>query len=367
MGQAPPSATCNRDGRGTVFVKAGEFSSRRPVVREWTTSPLKMAGEDDVLVCVVGATAGKVNQGLNCAIGRSVAAIRPTSPGVLSDYLYRFISTREYALRAQSQGLAQGVLTREMLSAIDVPLPSLDEQRRIVAILDHADVVRRRSRQALTLLDELLGSVYADSLCRTSGPPVSLKEAGVDFEAGKNVVGTGVDVHPLRRVIKVSAISRGVFDPLESKPLPLAYVPPETHRIRHGDVLFGRASGSLELLGATVQVDEVPDEMFLPDKVWRAVVRPGGRMTAGYLLGTLQSPRFRAFVRHNASGAAGVRNIGKGKVLEYQLSLPPVGDQDSYARQASRIQELRRRGALRAEQMDGLFASLQARAFAGRL
>ena len=61
MGQAPPGAACNKDGEGTVFVKAGEFQERSPAIREWTTQTLKMAAPDDSLVCVVGATAGKVN------------------------------------------------------------------------------------------------------------------------------------------------------------------------------------------------------------------------------------------------------------------------------------------------------------------
>lgn len=78
MGQAPPGSACNETGTGTPFVKAGEFGLERPLIREWTTQPLKLAKASDVLICVVGATAGKLNLGADCAIGRSVAAIRPS-------------------------------------------------------------------------------------------------------------------------------------------------------------------------------------------------------------------------------------------------------------------------------------------------
>ena len=77
MGQAPSSKDTNFEGRGTPFVKVGEFGAIRPVIREWTTNPLRMARPTDVLLCVVGATCGKINLGEDCAIGRSVAAIRP--------------------------------------------------------------------------------------------------------------------------------------------------------------------------------------------------------------------------------------------------------------------------------------------------
>src|SRR5258707_1149931 len=80
--------------RGTIFVKAGEFNGRTPIVREWTTKPLKIAKASDVLICVVGATAGKISGSIDCAIGRSVAAIRPNINVLDNEYLYHFLLTQ---------------------------------------------------------------------------------------------------------------------------------------------------------------------------------------------------------------------------------------------------------------------------------
>jgi type I restriction enzyme S subunit len=79
MGQAPAGHECNNEGKGTIFVKVGEFGPLYPEKTVWTTNPLKFAKTGDVLVCVVGATVGKINLAIDCAIGRSVAAIRPSS------------------------------------------------------------------------------------------------------------------------------------------------------------------------------------------------------------------------------------------------------------------------------------------------
>lgn len=158
MGQAPPGKECNKEGRGTPFVKAGEFEERFPRVCEWTTRPLKLARNGDVLVCVVGATAGKVNQGIDCAIGRSVAAVRP-SKALSTEYLYHFLATKVHFLRAKSQGLAQSVITREMLKELLIPLPPIDEQRRIAAVLDKADDLRAKRRVTLAELDALFASL----------------------------------------------------------------------------------------------------------------------------------------------------------------------------------------------------------------
>jgi type I restriction enzyme, S subunit len=164
MGQAPPGSASNFDGVGTPFVKAGEFGPTRPLIREWTTDPKKFACATDVLVCVVGATAGKVNLGADCAIGRSVAAVRPGS-AILQQFLYYKLLTQVIELRAGSTGSAQGVISREMLASVEVELPPLNEQRRIVAKLDALNEKTSRAKEALEavppLLEKLRQSILA--------------------------------------------------------------------------------------------------------------------------------------------------------------------------------------------------------------
>ncbi len=144
MGQAPPGNECNKSGKGSVFVKTGEFGPLFPEVREWTTKPLKMAQSGDVLICVVGATIGKINLGIDCAIGRSVAAIRPNSI-LVTKYLYYSLMPFVLRLRSQSRGSAQGTITKKELSEVVLRVPPLEEQKRIVAKVD----------QLMALCDEL--------------------------------------------------------------------------------------------------------------------------------------------------------------------------------------------------------------------
>lgn len=138
MGQAPSSKDCNFDRKGIPFVKVGEFGESRPVIREWTTDPLRMARRTDVLLCVVGATCGKINLGEECAIGRSVAAIRPHPAKLNQFYLYYFMMTLVERLRSGSVGAAQTVISKEMVETVQIPFAPLPEQERIVGILDKA-------------------------------------------------------------------------------------------------------------------------------------------------------------------------------------------------------------------------------------
>jgi type I restriction enzyme S subunit len=170
MGQAPPGSECNFDRKGIPFIKAGEFGESRPLIREWTTRPMKLAKSSDVLVCVVGATCGKLNLGLDCAIGRSVAAIRPNESLLNQGFLYAFLQGWTLRLRSGSQGSAQGVITRDMLESIPIPVPPLAEQERIVNLLDEADELRKLRVQAdsrtAALIPALFNQLFGDSEAR---------------------------------------------------------------------------------------------------------------------------------------------------------------------------------------------------------
>lgn len=175
MGQAPPGAECNTNAVGTIFVKTGEFGEVFPVVREWTTKPLKFAKRGDVLICVVGATVGKLNLAIDCAIGRSVAAIRPSSD-LETRYLHATLVPFTLRLREQSRGSAQGVIGKSELAQVQIRLPSLAEQHRIVAKVDElmalcdrleaeqTDAASAHARLVETLLGTLTQSTDAADL-----------------------------------------------------------------------------------------------------------------------------------------------------------------------------------------------------------
>lgn len=166
MGQAPPGSACNTTGVGTVFVKTGEFGPIYPEVREWTTKPLKMAQAGDVLICVVGATIGKLNLAIDCAIGRSVAAIRP-KPSLETRYLYYALMPYTLRLRRDARGSAQGVIGKSELNAVAIRVPTLKEQQQIVAKVDElmalCDALEGESAAALaahqTLVETLLATL----------------------------------------------------------------------------------------------------------------------------------------------------------------------------------------------------------------
>ena len=215
MGQAPARKDCNTTGRGTPFVKTGEFGAIRPMIREWTTDPKRMACETDVLISVVGATCGKINLGADCAIGRSVAALRPRPQKLDQFWLHYFMEGQVKRLRTGSQGAAQTVISKDMLANTLIPLPPLEEQRRIVAVLDeafegldraraHAEANFKNAQDMLTSIidNEFIGAsansaeLELRNLCTNRGITYGVIKLGDHFPDGVPCLRTS-NVRPL--------------------------------------------------------------------------------------------------------------------------------------------------------------------------
>ncbi len=172
MGQAPAGSECNTEGRGTVFVKVGEFGPLYPREEVWTTDPLKFAKKGDVLVCVVGATVGKLNLAIDCAIGRSVAAIRP-SPALDTKFLYYSLIPYTLHLRRNSRGSAQGVIGKAELNAVSLWVPRREVQKRIVAKVDELMALCDRLEAQQQERETRHATLARASLARFAAAPTS--------------------------------------------------------------------------------------------------------------------------------------------------------------------------------------------------
>ena len=95
--------------------------------------------------------------------------IRPKS-GLDLSYLCRILEN--YDVRPYITGTTRGKLTKAGASNIPIPVPPLDEQRRIAAILDKADALRQKRKRAIAVLDSLTRSLFLEMF----GDPISNPE-----------------------------------------------------------------------------------------------------------------------------------------------------------------------------------------------
>ena len=134
MGQAPHSKTYNTKKIGELLLRVNNFGNKYPTSDTYTTNPLKKSKDTDILLCVAGSC-GKINFGINAAITRSIAAIRP---GETLDkiFLYYFLLLKSKYFENLSTGAAQKIISKKLIEDTKIPIPKLSEQKRIVEKLD---------------------------------------------------------------------------------------------------------------------------------------------------------------------------------------------------------------------------------------
>ncbi len=370
MGQAPPGPACNKDGTGTVFVKAGEFQERFPLVREWTTQPLKMAAPDDTLVCVVGATAGKVNySAFECAIGRSVAAVRPQRARLDPLFLYQFLQTKVEQLRDRSQGAAQGVITREMLQSLRLVVPTLPEQRRIAAILDKADTLRSKRREALDQIDRLGQAIFVemfeDELGKRLGwPEVHLSNVadtltGYPFQSNEYAK----DPHEAVRLCRGSNVMPGRLDWSDTAWWPLSKTSTvEAFELREGDIVMAMDRPWISEGFKLARIERRDCPSYLLQRVTRIRAKPSS--SNDYLYHLLAQPQF---TRHCKPTETTVPHISPKEIRSFRFHLPPSSLQKTFAERVITLGRVRSDSEAAMVQSESLFAALQHRAFLGEL
>ena len=135
-GQSPESKYYNSTGEGIPFFQGkADFGELYPKVRVYCSSPTKIAQYNDILLSVrapVGPT--NLSPGTVC-IGRGLAAIRPDDSLDLKYLLYYF-RYFETQLSAKGTGTTFKAINQKLIKNLEIPIPPLNEQSRIVARIE---------------------------------------------------------------------------------------------------------------------------------------------------------------------------------------------------------------------------------------
>ena len=136
MGQSPPGSSYNEHGEGQPFFQGKtEFGEVHPTVRKYTTAGTKFAKAGDILMSV-RAPVGPTNiADIDCVIGRGLAAIRAKTV-VSQDYLRWSLKHLEIDIQSKGTGTTFDAITGETLRGTLVALPPIDEQHKIVELLE---------------------------------------------------------------------------------------------------------------------------------------------------------------------------------------------------------------------------------------
>lgn len=371
MGQAPAGDTYNTEGIGLPLVAgAADLGEVNPTCKKYTSAPGKVSQEGDIIMCI-RATIGDLNWADGeYALGRGVAGIR-VGKQVDKLYLWYWLLANKSYFLSKGKGATFLQISRIDIVEALIPLPPLEEQKRIAQVLDKADRLRQKDRLLLQKYDQLLQSVFLYMF----GDPVK-NEKGWEITTVANVVETivsgtsyGGEDRNLQEdelgVLKISAVTSGTFNPNEYKAVPKSLILKKTISPKKGDLLFSRAN-TRELVAATCIVDKDYPLLFLPDKLWKINLKP--TCNPFYFRFLLSHAEFRNGLTKTATGTSGsMLNISMEKLRQLELPLPDICTQNKFGKAVEKVEEVKSLHLRSSGHSVLLFQSLLQKAFKGEL
>ena len=136
MGQSPKGDTYNDNEIGTVLINGpsefGRGSFDNPKKIKWTTQPTKYCLNDDLLICVRGATTGRTNiASFEACIGRGIAIIRAKDKRC-QKYINYYLNCYKNKILSIAFGAMFPNLTSDQLNNFEIAFPFIDKQESII-------------------------------------------------------------------------------------------------------------------------------------------------------------------------------------------------------------------------------------------
>ena len=180
-GQSPPGASYNDYGLGLPFFQGkADFGDIYPVARKWCTDARKIAEAGDILISV-RAPVGPTNIAREkCCIGRGLAAVRPDASVALPEFVHWMLVSREEYFIDKAQGSTFSAIGINDLKSMIIPLPRMDEQHRIVNLMNRSRNIELLRRQGLRSFDTLPPSLFVKLFGESSGGPTRYGMTALD-------------------------------------------------------------------------------------------------------------------------------------------------------------------------------------------
>ena len=301
--------------------------------------------------------------------GVSSTDILPIRPGPLldRDYLTHFLrqpSVVQYAAtRATGANLPR--LSPAALAAFEIPLPPIEEQRRIAAILDQAETIRTKRRQVLAHLDALTQATF-HAMFRQFTPngavfgEVAVVQGGLQVSAKRATLPIGAPY------LRVANVHRGRLKLSEIKTLSLTQAELQRTTLRAGDLLFVEGHANPREIGRVAMWDGSIDGCTHQNHLIRGRV-DASRCDPVFAEFWLNSQAGAEHFRRAGKTTSGLNTISASTVKTAPMLTPPLALQREFAERVGTIKGQRGRVERALAADEELFASLQSRAFRGEL
>jgi type I restriction enzyme S subunit len=257
------------------------------------------------------------------------------------------------------------------VARIEIPLPPQSEQKRIAAILDQADAIRRKRHRAIQNVTDIAPAVFHQMFPdQDADSTATLNQLGVEFRYGTSNKSQPTGFPTLR----IPNVLAAALDLTDLKTVPVESNEFDRLKLHDGDLLFVRTNGNPAYVGRCAVFNSrlIAAAGYDPEEFIYASYLIRGRadsrvVNPRYLRAFLDTPRGRRMVREQCRTSAGQYNINTHGLGSLEVPVPPIQRQEQFAQQLEEITSLEAKTVSAFAESERLFDSLAQRAFRGGL
>lgn len=252
------------------------------------------------------------------------------------------------------------------VAKINVPIPHLSEQRRIAAILDQADALRAKRREALAQLDSLSQSIFMEMF----GNPVTspkgcisstLGDCVEEMQYGPRFYNEAYSEEGIR-IVRITDLNTS--GSLDFDAMPRMDVDAETQTkfaLSAGDIVFARTGATVGKVALMREGDPpcIAGAYFIRMRFQKHIIPE-------YAYSVLQSSSVQSLIAGQSRQAAQQNFSGPG-LRRLPMPIPALERQTHFAQRLEALRNERIKHLNGLGLVNDLFSSLQHRAFRGEL
>lgn len=311
---------------------------------------------------------------IDVAISQDLTGLILDLDRILPSYLVYYLHSPQIQQRLEqySRGTTIKGIQRSDLSSIKIPLPPLDTQRKIVAILEKAEATQRLRAEADALMQKLMQSVFLEmfgdpmtnpmgwKVCKLSELIESRPNNGIFVKNDSYGAGNA-------RVIWISDFINNMY--VNTDCLKQIYASDEElkkYKVQYGDVLFCRSSLNYEGVGKVSCVPKsIPDHTLFECHIIKLSLNTERLLPEFFQIQSVL-PYFRHQIFKHAKTAT-MTTISQSGVTDCWVIVPPIQLQKKFVNIVSNFTDLKLYQKISSSQNSELFDSLRLKAFNGDL
>ncbi|MFZ1389855.1 MAG: restriction endonuclease subunit S [Thiolinea sp.] len=281
-------------------------------------------------------------------------------------FLYRVL--QRYDVTPFIKGATRAKLTKGDASNISFPLPPLAEQKRIAAILDKADALRRKRQQAIQLADDFLRSVFLDMF----GDPVT-NPKGWDEVVLKDIAAIRSGVTKGKKVdlessvtlpyMRVANVQDGYLDLSDIQEITVSQTDAQKHQLEKGDLLLTEGGDPDKLGRGYIWNCEIPNCIH-QNHIFSVRIHDQSFIKPEFLSALISSQRGKQYFLKVGKQTTGIATINKTVLSEFRAFVPDLDRQEAYLKVIKAYKNILNKYRVNDS---SLFNSLSQKAFSGQL